>query len=224
MSTKRKAKPVAKDETIKTPAEPAASVAAPTLTPEEHAIYQRVMAESDEWRTLSEGDMEEFSLSESIFKLPPEAIAKERLKEMKFRWITRSRERVDQIRAKPVPLKWYICNRSQTPFLSKYVDPTTGSVNREDQMLVFKPWWMWERELAIKRDLADSRDRSGDIKSRDGVSRSGVHMSAGVRDIDSQEKFRAEISGDDIVMGDEAAIDRSRGISHGEGIDDLIDS
>ncbi len=192
------------------------------LTPDEMAIFHRVQAETQDWKTITEGDVEVFSLGDDPFLPPPEALARERAREFKFRWITRSPQRLDQVRNLRVPLRWWVCNSTNTPFLSKHIDPVTGSVNREDQMLVFKPWWMFEKERGYKNELADRSTNSGEIMSRDKQSRDGVHMSAGVRTLE-QEPMRFEVKGGDIIMGDQESLDRADGGRLSEGLEDLIE-
>ena len=43
------------------------------MTPEQRAIAERIAGETDDWKMLTERDMEDFSLMENPFKLPPPA-------------------------------------------------------------------------------------------------------------------------------------------------------
>jgi len=196
------------------------------LTPDEQAIAARVSAETEDWRTLTEGDMEIFSLGDDPFLPPPEAMAKEQARELKFRWVERNTRRLDQVRNMRVPLKWWVCNSTNTPFLARHLDPVTGSVNREDQILVFKPWWMWEAQKAVKKDMADGLTRSGVVTSKD-KSRDGVSMESGVRSIEGKSLGRIEVSGGDVQMPSDPAvqamIDQADGGRIQEGVEDLID-
>ena len=139
------------------------------LTQEESAIYQRVMGDDDKsWQTITEGDVEDFSLMEDPLKLPEPAQKQQDNKKFAFRWCKRTSERVDQLRTAPVPKKWWICNSTNTPFLEKFIDPILGCVCRMDQMLLFKPWWMHIKHQVAKREIAEIQDQSGDIKKRHG--------------------------------------------------------
>lgn len=173
-----------------------------TLTAEETAIFNRVAADQDDWRMIDPRDVLDYSLAEDPFKLPPPALKEREAKTFAFRWITRDPKRLDQIRSKAVPFKWWICNRTNTPFLEEYIDKTLGCVCREDQMLVFKPFWMYEKEQAFKRGLADAQDASGDLANKDGIVQDGIEMKAGRRALEGGRAMRQEVKGEDIIFGE----------------------
>ena len=138
------------------------------LTPEESAIFQRVQAEDDDWKTITEGDIEDFSLSQYPFQLPPEAQKLLDEKKFAFRYAEMKPARIDMLRNAPAPLKWWICNATTMPQLKKYCDPIHGGIQELDQLLMFKPFWMHEKVLAAKHDLADIQDKGGSLEMKDG--------------------------------------------------------
>ena len=161
------------------------------LTPDEQALAARIAGGDREWETIKEEDMVDFSLSEDAYKLPNEAAKKQKEKEFAFRWVAATASRIDQVRSLDPPARWWICNSSNTPFLAKYVDPAHGGIQKLDQVLVFKPWWMHERHQAAKMELAQDKDAAGDIKNRDGVKEEWGEWKAG-----KDQK----IGGTDVVM------------------------
>lgn len=174
------------------------------LTAEEAAIFQRVMSESNDWQTITEDEMNDFSLIADPFDLPPEARKRQNEKQFAFRWAARKSERVDELRSAAPPLRWMIANKTTCPWLSeKDVDPILGCVPRLDQMLFFKPWAWHERVRAAKMELAENQDRTGDIKRRHGMKDKGGNWMYG-------EQFR--ITQSDEVMADESMMDAAMGI------------
>lgn len=143
------------------------------LTAEEAAIFQRIKSEDREWETISEDEVLDYSLSDDPFKFPKAAIELMDAKKLAFRWITRKNERIDEIRNFPVPRKWWIVNASTVPELADDVDPILGCVTLIDQLLVFKPYWMYEAENKMKAEMADTKDQAGDLKSKDKMSIDG---------------------------------------------------
>lgn len=210
----------AKAPVKKAPARPIDEVK--PITPEEQAIAARVGAEADDWKTITEDSALDYDLGRDVFELPPPAKAKQNKKEFAFRWILRDPKRLDEMRSKPAPFKWWICNSTNTPFLSGFFDPVLGCVCREDQMLMFKPWWMRDKEWAHKRGLADSLDKSGELTGKNGQFNDGIGWEAGKRSIDRPE-LGLEVRGGDVVMADEGMMDERAGIRHSEASDnDLI--
>jgi hypothetical protein len=191
-----------------------------SLTPEETAIFNRVAADQDDWRMIDPRDVLDFSLAEDPFKLPPPALREKEAKNFAFRWITRDPKRLDQIRSKAIPFKWWICNRTNTPFLEEYIDRTLGCVCREDQMLVFKPYWMFEKEQAFKRGLADAKDASGNIMSRDGMVQDGIEMSAGKRSMGGGREMRQEVKSGDVIFGEQDIDSATGSFEMAEGEDE----
>jgi len=182
--------------------EPIVKTELKAITAEEQAIAARVSAENQDWRTLTEGDMEDYSLMKDPFELPPPAKEKQEKKEFFFRWITRNQQRLDEMRSKQPPFRYWICNSTNTPFLKGYFDPILGCVSREDQMLVFKPWWMHIRERQYKDEMAHTQDAAGDITKKDGQQDGDYEWQAGVRSIESSRRIGTEIKGQDLVVED----------------------
>lgn len=197
----------------KTPAPAAAeekqSVITTTMSQEEAAIAQIVAAADDSWSTIDERSILDYSFGKDVFELPEPARKLEEKKQFKFRWITRTPERLRQITSKEPPLKWWPVNRVQ-PFgdaFDRFID-VTGCVPREDQMLVFKPWWMFLKERAYKQGLADNTDASGDLTRKHGSDKGGLEHKAGKRS-EGDRAMGFEISRADTIMGDEATWDTS---------------
>lgn len=215
MATVRRKAPAKKAEEKAAPAG-LAPISLGGLTPEEQAIAQRVAGENREWETIGEESAIDFSLMQDTFRLPEEAQKLQREKRFAFRWIERRKERIDQIRNKPVPLKWWICNSANTPFLKKYIDPVLGAVIREDQILMFRPWWMHEKENNIKAGMANALDQTKRLDALQGKQGGGAEMQVSQRSLESGAPSRLEVKGSDIVYGDEADMDAAAGIVHSE--------
>lgn len=194
----------------------------PPLTPDELAIFHRVASEDKDWETIGEKSVVDFSLSRDPFELPPPAKQKVAEKKMAFRWITRNPARIDTVRNQPVPLRWWLCNSTNTPFLQKHIDPILGCVCILDQVLVFKPWWMHEKEMALYRQMADNHDQGRSLLAMDGEVRETARggeaefIAKSRMSSDSRSSGRHEVRGGDIVEADEATIDAAMGITHGE--------
>jgi hypothetical protein len=193
------------------------------MTPEEKAIFSRVQAESSDWKTISEDEAVDYSLSRDPYDLPAPAKKLEKEKRFKFRWIVRTPARLDEIRNKQVPFRWWIVNSTQPVGLvfGPFLDPNNGCVSREDQMLVFKPWWMYEKERAFKERLADA---SAGVEAKDGEKKraskdTDVEIRAGKRKGTSDEALRQEIRGSDIQFKGESELDAEQGIYH-QGVTD----
>jgi hypothetical protein len=99
-------------------------------------------------------------------------------KKFAFRWIARTPERMDEMRTKDIPFKWWICNEVNTPFLSGFFDPVLGCVSKMDQMLVFKPFWMFVKEQEFK--TRSDRQVQGDfLKAKQGEVKGGGEFVVG---------------------------------------------
>ena len=188
------------------------------LTPEEQAIFARVAQDNDDWRTISEEESVDYSLQNDPFEPPIPAKKLEQEKKFKFRWVTRSTARLDEVKNKPVPFRWWPVNLNQPVGLvfKPFIDPNNGCVSREDQMLMFKPWWMFEKERTYKQGLADSSFRSKTLESKNGETRrsgrdSDVEIAAGKRV--GNIPLRQEIKGSDIQYGGESEADYAAGRS-----------
>ena len=193
-----------------------------SLTPEENAIAQRIMGSTaDDWQSITEESVMDFAMSETPWKPPKWAQKLREEKRFAFRWVTRKPERLDEVRNLPVPRKWFpvnAANMAQFGFdegayeeACKDLDSVLGCICNLDQMLVFKPWWMFAKELDMKRAIAENRDGSGDIDKRDGIGDDHYQWQAG-----QQHK----IDGRDVVMADESEFLEST--ESGEGLEDIV--
>jgi len=139
------------------------------LTSDETALQQRIAREDDTWETIKEEDIVDFSLAEDPYALPPEAKKKQDEREIAYRWAVADPKRVDELESMDPPAKWWVCNRTRTPYLEKYCDTVHGGVQKRDQLLFFKPWWMHQAYQDIKMKRAEMQDSDGDIHKRDGI-------------------------------------------------------
>lgn len=174
------------------------------LTPEEKAVFQRVISEDDTWLTLDNQDVDDYSLSADPFKLPEPA---EKLRgDFAFRWITRSAARLDEIRNKPEIFRWWVVNRNQprAGVFDRFIDPNYGCVSREDQMLVFKPRWLFEKEQAVKRGIADNVTSSKNLDNK--CDEKGGAELVGANTI---SKSRLSVNSGDIQYRGESDVDGS---------------
>lgn len=169
------------------------------LTAEEQAIVNRAM-KATTWPDESERASIDYSLMQDKFRYPEPCYEQMKRKKFSFRWITRKPERIDEMRSNPVPFRWEIANRVNTPFLADFIDKTLGCVVRLDQILVYRPWWMHEEEKEYDRRQAEGKDRP--ITSKDGEIRNDVEFVASTRSGETNKRARAEIGGDAIIAGD----------------------
>lgn len=172
---KIKAKPEErKPKTIKQPL---------NLTPEEAAIFQRIKSEGQrrEWEEISEKDVHDYSLSRDPMMLPDFAKELRDTKQFAFRWITRSKERIDEVRSMEIPFKWWLVTADSMPESEPELELGLGCVCKLDQMLVFKPYWMYEKEKRIEEARIEGSSAKGDIASKHGepIDESGSEYLAG---------------------------------------------
>lgn len=169
------------------------------MTSTEAALAARIASQDSTWQTVTEADVEDFSLMNDPMPFPKPAVKLEQEKRFKFRWIARTPNRIDEMtRGQRVPLRWWIVN-STNPLgvFAPLVDPTTGGIHSLDQILVFKPWWMHEVERAVRNESQQTKDDSGNINKRHGISTiDGTTFLAG---------SAYKISGKDEVQFDEGA-------------------
>lgn len=155
---------------VSTATQPGLQAFAQTLTSDEAAIAARIIGQDDTWRTVTAADMEDFSLMNDPMPLPPPAVQMEKEKRFKFRWIARTPARIDEMtRGKQPPMRWWLANSTNTPFLGAFVDPTTGGIHSLDQILVFKTWDMHAREQRANDEFAQMKDDGGNINKRHGA-------------------------------------------------------
>lgn len=137
-----------------------------TLTAEETALAQRIANEDSDWETLTEADIEDFSLCEDPYMLPLEAAKAQNEHKFAYKWAEMKPERLNELRSLSVPKRWWICNRTTMTFLTKYCDPNHGAIQKQDQILMFKPWWMHEKYQLLKMQMADAQDKAGDLEQK----------------------------------------------------------
>lgn len=193
------ARPTKVEQHKKTESEAAGS---PNLTPEERAIAQRVANQDTEWHTIREDELEDYSLAEDPYKLPPAAQKMQDEKQYAFRWITRTPGRIDQVtRTAPIYKRWTLATRSTMPKLGSEVDSILGCICKGDQCLVFRPWYYHEHERRMKEELAEASYAAGSLK--------GKKQSIEDRDDDVRvfEGEKAAIGSRDQVMYDESGVD-----------------
>lgn len=165
------------------------------LTPDERALASRIAAGDDSWETITEDSIVDFSLAEDPYKLPKEAKEKQDAKEFAFRWAEAKPQRIDTLHNLEPPARWWVCNSTNAPFLKKYIDPDHGGVQKLDQILMMKPWWMHEKHQEAKMKIAKARIDSGDIKNMDGKQEEWGEWKAGYEN--------RITSGDEVMVSDE---------------------
>jgi hypothetical protein len=180
------------------------------LTPDEQALANRVAGSSEEWQTINERDVNDFSLSEDPFKLPLPAQKLEAAKKFKFRWFTRTPQRVDEVKSFQKVRRWWVVNGTQPVpgAFDAYIDGSTGGVHHLDQLLFFKPWWLWEAEDALDRKLADAQSN---LTEKDGEEKNSLRYAASKRSGKEKSAGRQEVTGSDILFKGEADYDAEVG-------------
>ena len=162
------------------------------LTAEEQALAARIAKTDESWREpITEESMLDFSLARDQYELPPEAKAKVKSGELAFRWVAKTSERIDEVTSLPIPARWFLCNRTNTPFLEPHIDPVHGGVQRLDQILVFKPRRMFDAHQNAKMQLTAHKQAQGVLKNRHGIKEAGSEWMAG-------EQYK--ITGNDQVL------------------------
>lgn len=138
------------------------------LTQEEAAVFERVKAagEDREWERVTEDDAIDFKLAQDPMKLPDFAEKLLNLREFVFRWIERKKERIDEVRSMPIPQKWWIVNASTMPDCVKDLDPILGCVCKLDQLLVFKPYWMYLKKKEMEDADSEEKASAGELESK----------------------------------------------------------
>ena len=138
------------------------------LTQGEAAIFERIKVEGQdrEWERVTEGDAHDFTLAQDPMKLPEFAEKLLNQMEYAFRWIERKKERIDEIRSMPIPQKWWIVNASTMPDSVSDLDPVLGCVCRYDQLLVFKPYWMYAKEKEMEERESEKKATAGELESK----------------------------------------------------------
>lgn len=140
-----------------------------------------------EWETIKESDVEDFSLMGDPYPLPKPARDR---KDLVFRWVENSPERIKQLRRKDPPLTWWVCNSTNTPFLEDFFDED-GAVHCNDQILVVKPRWMRDIETRAKNENFEALFNTKSLKGK-------------VRESDNKVRWKegpeSQIGSEDVVM------------------------
>ncbi len=180
------------------------------ITPDEQALASRIATGSAEWETIKEEDVVDFSLSEDPFKLPDLALRLQAEKKFKFRWYTRTPERVDQVKNFSKVRRWWVVNRTQpvAGLFDNVVDTCTGGIHCLDQLLFFKPWWLWVAEEKLDQKLADSQV---DLTDRNEEEKNNLRFAASKRKLGEKSKGRQEVHGGDVLFKGEEDVDSELG-------------
>jgi hypothetical protein len=93
-----------------------------------------------------------------------------------------------------------------------HIDDNNGCISREDQMLVFKPWWMFEKELDYERQLAAGNSADITAKDRTETPAGDLEYRAGKRRGTDNKSLREEVKASDVQFEGEAEVDREAGI------------
>jgi len=181
----------------------------PNLTAAERAIVERVIGQDESdlsWMTVTEGDMEDYSLQGDPMELPPPAKKAQYECRFAFHWAKLDAGRIDELtkQARP-PYRWALCTRSTTPELAQWVNDAYGCVTRHDCALLMKPWHHHELVKRAKAELSKAHE--------DGTGIAGRKNQIAERDDDveaySGKKFG--IGKGDEVLADESYMDGSEG-------------
>jgi hypothetical protein len=173
-----------------------------TLTAEERAIAERVAQQDIDWMTISEEDMEDFSLMSDPMELPGPAKKAQQERRYAFHWAQLTPQRIDQLTkmANP-PLRWALCTRTTFPELAPWINDAYGCVTKADCALVFKPWAHHAKVMEAKASLNKAYEDGSGIEARKNAIAS--------RDDDvkvySGEKYK--IDGSDQVLADEESFE-----------------
>lgn len=138
-----------------------------TATPSQKELQAEVGSSDDSWKTITEEDVIDFSFGGDPYPLPKEAAVKAREHKFAFRWIEDSTKRLQEVTRVDAPLRWWVCNSTNTPYLIKYINPVTGAIHCKDQILIFKPYWMAEKIRELKEGVSEARLQAGTLKNHD---------------------------------------------------------
>lgn len=177
------------------------------LTQEQKAIRERVSAQDTSWFTISEHDMNDFSLMVNPMDLHPNYPVAAKLQEEKkyaFRWAERTPRRIDELtRSVSPPMRWAVVNRDTLPEMAEQVDDVLGCVCCLDQLLLFKPYSHAMIVKEQKQRMADAKYRA----PKDKMTGDGIESAIG-------EQYK--VQRDDVVEYED-----TRG-SETEGLEDLV--
>lgn len=167
--TTKEQEPMAKPEATKRQtgsdfAETAESNVKDTLTPEEKQIADLAAAQDTSWHTITESDMEDYSLADNPMALPPPAQKAQDDRKYAFHWAEASHKRIHQLaRLANPPYRWSIVNRSTMPELAPWVNDQMGCVTREGCVLLFKPWHHHAVVMQRKHEAANLHEQGSGI-------------------------------------------------------------
>jgi hypothetical protein len=186
----------------------------PNLTAEERQIVDRVANQDTSWMTITEGDMEDFSLMSDPMELPPPARKAQQERRYAFHWAELKPARIDQLtRMATPPLRWAIATRTTFPELSDYVNDNYGCVTRHDCALLFKPWAHHARVIEAKQRLTKAYEEGS------GLTGGKNKIASRHSDVEVMTGPKHKIDGGDQVLADEAVFD-GRGDVMGELVAD----
>jgi hypothetical protein len=181
----------------------------PNLTADERAIVERVMDQDQSdlsWMTVTEDEMEDYSLQRDPMELPPPAKKAQEEQRYAFHWAKLHADRIDQMtkQARP-PYQWALCTRSTTPWLAKWVNDAYGCVTRHDCALMMKPWHHHMMVRQAKEELNKAYEDGSGIQGRKNkiAERDG--------DVEAYAGKKFAIGKGDEVLADESYIDGSEG-------------
>lgn len=134
------------------------------LTPDEKQIADMAASQDTSWLTITEGDMEDFSLAENPMALPPPAQKAQDDRKYAFHWAEANHKRIHQLTklANP-PYRWVIVNRVTFPDIAPWVNDQVGCVTREGCILLAKPWHHHAVVIQRKRDAANLHEQGSGI-------------------------------------------------------------
>ena len=132
----------------------------------------RASATEREWERIDAEQVADFSLSRAPYELPAAARELQERKKFVFRWIEDSLFRLKEVMRLEVPMRWWPCNSTSTPFLKRECSASLdGAVHCKDQILVFKPYWMHQKYLEIVQGLSEPKmvglDAKKGLKTRE---------------------------------------------------------
>lgn len=170
----------------------------PNLTADERAIADRVASQDTSWMTITEGDMNDFSLMADPMELPPPAKKAQAEKRFAFHWAVLNPTRIDQLtKLSNPPQRWALCTRSTFPELAPYMNDVLGCVTKQDCALLFKPWHHHEMVKRAKADLNKAYEEGSGISGRKNK------IASRDDDVEVVSGRKYKIDGSDQVMGDE---------------------
>lgn len=165
------------------------------VTRKQSELAQEIKVVDTTWQTIKEEEMVDYSLGGDPYELPKEAKAKVTAKEFAFRWIEDTPERLQEVTRIEPPMRWWVCNSTNTPYLKKYLNPNTGALHCKDQILVFKPYWLAVKAKNVKSEVSENQLNSRKLDVRDGmVDNKGAEWKSGKNH---------KISSSDIVVAED---------------------